>query len=149
MLVHPCMVGYGPKDSPRPVFPAVSLACTTQTRENYWYKLISLSQARLEFSELKLISDFLNPQASVVNLYSSEVICKSIQGSTLNGFLQMRTPNCWEESDEFWESSKRMASNCNITPEWYRTWAHILGTRVVTTKDTLLFMHIHFKNFDC
>ena len=32
-LVHSCMAGYGPKDSPRPVYPTVSRTCTDQTRE--------------------------------------------------------------------------------------------------------------------
>ena len=47
-LVHSCMVGYSPKDSPRPVLPTVSHARTDQTKENYRCELISLSRARVE-----------------------------------------------------------------------------------------------------
>ena len=47
-VVHSCMAGYGPKDSPRPVLPTVSRMCTDQTRENYQCELISLSRAQVE-----------------------------------------------------------------------------------------------------
>ena len=43
----------------------------------------------------------LNPRASLVNLYSSEVICNSTEGSTLADFLYTRTLNCVEKSDKF------------------------------------------------
>ena len=42
-----------------------------------------------------------SPQASLVNLHSSEVICNSTEGSTLADFLHMRTLNFRDESDEF------------------------------------------------
>ena len=58
---------------------------------------------------------------SLVNLYSSEVLCNSTEGSTLAHFLHTRTLNCQEKSDEFRESSKRMASECDITSEQYRS----------------------------
>ena len=58
---------------------------------------------------------------SLVNLYSSEVIFNSTEGSTLADFLHMRTLNCQEKSDEFRESSKRMENECDITSEWYRS----------------------------
>ena len=56
---------------------------------------------------------------SLVNLYLSEVICNSTKGLTLADFLHTRTLNCREKSDEFRDSSKRMASECNVTCEWY------------------------------
>ena len=55
----------------------------------------------------------------LVNLYSSEVICNSTKGSTLTDFLHTHTLNCREKSDEFRESSKRMASECDVTCEGY------------------------------
>ena len=60
-----------------------------------------------------------SPQASLVNLYSSEVICNSTEGWTLADFLHMHTLNCQEKSDEFRESSKRLASECDVTSERY------------------------------
>ena len=54
-----------------------------------------------------------------MNLYSSEVICNSSEGSTPVDFLHTRTLNCREKSDEFRESSKRMASECDVTSERY------------------------------
>ena len=54
-----------------------------------------------------------------MNLYSSEVICNSTEGSTLVDFLHTGTLNCREKSNEFRESSKRMASECDITSERY------------------------------
>ena len=56
-----------------------------------------------------------------MNLYSSAVICNSTKGSTLADFLHTRTLNCREKSDEFRESSKRMASECDVTSERCRT----------------------------
>ena len=57
-----------------------------------------------------------------MNLYSSEVICNSTEGSTLPDFLHTCTLNCREKSDEFRESSKRMASECDVTSsERYRS----------------------------
>ena len=64
-----------------------------------------------------------SPCASLVNLYSSEVICNSTEGSTLADFLHMLTLNCREKSDEFRESSKRMVIECDVTPERYRSTA--------------------------
>ena len=64
---------------------------------------------------------------SLVNLYSSEVICNSTEGSTLVDFLHMRTLNCREKSDEFRESSKRMASKCDVTSERYRSFNNIIS----------------------
>ena len=61
-------------------------------------------------------------QASLVNLYSSEVICNLTEGSTLADFLHTCTLNCREKSDEFRELSKRMASECDVTSERYRTY---------------------------
>ena len=61
-----------------------------------------------------------SPRASLVNLYLSEEICNSTEGLTLRDFLYMHTLNCQEKSDEFKESSKRMASECDITSERYR-----------------------------
>ena len=61
----------------------------------------------------------LSPRASLINLYSSEVISNSIEGSTLTDFLHMCTHNCREKSDESRESSKRMASECDATSERY------------------------------
>ena len=55
-----------------------------------------------------------------MNLYSSAVICNSTEGSTLADFLHMRTLDCREKSDKFRESSKRMASECDVTSERYR-----------------------------
>ena len=63
-----------------------------------------------------------SPQASLVNLYSSEVICNSSEGSTLIDYLHTRTLNCREKSHEFRESSKRMASECDVASERYRTY---------------------------
>ena len=60
---------------------------------------------------------------SLVNLYSSEVICNSSEGSTLEDFLHMCTINCREMSDKFRESSKRMVSECDDTSEWYHRYA--------------------------
>ena len=60
MLVHPCMAGYSPKDSPRPVLSTVSRMCTNQTRENYQCKLISLSRAIVE---TELTSDSVEPSS--------------------------------------------------------------------------------------
>ena len=118
MLVHPCMAGYSPKDSPRPVPSTVSRMCTDQTREYYRSKLISLSRA---LEETELTSGSVNPSnKSIVNLYSSKVICNSIVGSTLVDFLHTGTLTCREKSDEFQESSKRMVSECDITSEQYR-----------------------------
>ena len=67
-----------------------------------------------------------SPQASLVNLYSSKVICNSTEGSTLTDFLHTRTLNCREKSDESRESSKRMASECDVTSERYRSCNRIL-----------------------
>ena len=47
------------------------------------------------------------------------------EGSTLADFLHTRTLNCREKSDEFRESSKRMASECDVTSERYRTWTTV------------------------
>ena len=58
---------------------------------------------------------------SLVNLYLSEVICKSIEGLTLTDFLHMHTLNCRKKNNKFRELSKRMASERNVTFEWYRT----------------------------
>ena len=52
---------------------------------------------------------------SLVNLYSSEVICNLTKGSTLADFLHTCTFNCQEKSDEFRALSKRMASECDVT----------------------------------
>ena len=60
MLVHSCMAGYGPKDSPRPVLPTVSCTCTDQTRENYRCELILLSRAQVE---TELTSDSVEPSS--------------------------------------------------------------------------------------
>ena len=60
MLVHSCMAGYGPKDSPRLVRPTVSRTCTDQTRENYRCELILLSRARVE---IELTSDSVEPSS--------------------------------------------------------------------------------------
>ena len=58
---------------------------------------------------------------SLVNLCLSEVICNSTKGSTLAHFLHTCTLNCQEKSDKFRESSKRMASECDVTSEQYRS----------------------------
>ena len=57
-----------------------------------------------------------------MNLCSSAVICNSTEGSTLAAFLHTRTLNCQEKSDEFQESSKRMASEYNVTSERYHMY---------------------------
>ena len=62
-----------------------------------------------------------SPQVSLVNLYLSEVICNSIEGSTLADFLHMRTLNCQEKSDLFRESSKIMVSECDVTVRYVRS----------------------------
>ena len=56
-----------------------------------------------------------------MNLYSSAVICNSTKGLTLADFLHTRTLNCQEKSDKIRESSKRMASKCDVTSERYRS----------------------------
>ena len=56
-----------------------------------------------------------------MNLYLSAVICNSTEGSTLADFLHTHTLNCGEQSDEFRESGKRMASKCDVTSERYHT----------------------------
>ena len=62
----------------------------------------------------------LSPRVSLSNLYSSEVICNATEGYSLADFLHTCTHNCREQSDKFRESSKIMASECDITSEWYR-----------------------------
>ena len=64
-----------------------------------------------------------------MNLYSSAVICNLTEGSTLADFLHTHILNCRGKSDEFRESSKRMASECDITSERYRSW-HLLNERL-------------------
>ena len=44
---------------------------------------------------------------------------RATEGSTLADFLHTRTLHCREKSDEFRESSKRMASECDVTSERY------------------------------
>ena len=61
-------------------------------------------------------------QGSLVNLYLSEVICNSTEGSTLEDFLRTGTLNCREKCDKFQESSKRLASECDVTSEQYRIY---------------------------
>ena len=81
-----------------------------------------------------------SPRASLVNLYSSEVICNSTEGSTLVDFLHTRTLNCREKSDKFRESSKRMASECDITFERYRTYLQLqMGLGLVTKHIMIAF----------
>ena len=57
-----------------------------------------------------------------MNLYSSVVICNLTEGSTLADFLHTGTLNCREKSDEFRESSKRIASECDVTSERYHSY---------------------------
>ena len=52
-----------------------------------------------------------------MNIDSSEVICNSTEGSTLADFLHTCTLDCREKSDEFRESNKRMASECDVASE--------------------------------
>ena len=55
-----------------------------------------------------------------MNLYLTEMICNSTEGSTLADFLHTHTLNFREKGDKFQESSKRMASECDVTSEQYR-----------------------------
>ena len=58
--------------------------------ENYLSELIALAP-----SELKSVTHS-SPWASLLNLYSSLLICTS----TLTDFVHMCMPNCWEKSDQ-------------------------------------------------
>ena len=50
------------------------------------------------------------------------MICDSTEASTLKHFMHTHTPNCPEKSDEFRESSKKIASKCDVTFEWYHSY---------------------------
>ena len=88
-----------------------------------------------------------SPRASLVNLYSSVVICNSTEGSTLTDFLHTCTLNCREKSDEFQESSKRMASECDITSEQYRRiCSYTLLCLLVMSESSLTLVYIRIHN---
>ena len=74
-----------------------------------------------------------SPGASLVDLYSSAVICNSTKGSTLADFLHTCTLNCREKSDVFRESSKKMASECDVTSERYRMYVAYIHTYYLCT----------------
>ena len=79
------------------------------TRENYSDKLISLGPSILESVTHS------SPQASLVNLYLSKVIC----ALTLADFVYTYTKYLRKE----WGLSKRMACKFNVTFEWYHTYS--------------------------
>ena len=77
--------------------------------------------------ETELTSDSVEPSSESsesIFLYLSAVICNSTEGLTLADFLHTCTLNCQEKSDEFRESSKRMANECDVTSERYCNIPH-------------------------
>ena len=83
----------------------------TQWTANFtWAKWTQISDS---------IEDSITRASLVIRIFKWAVICDSNKASTLKDFIHTHTPNCRQKSDEFWELSKGITSDCDVTFEQY------------------------------